>query len=64
VYTAPQATEGKAAMGTKNPAVFLYEAEAEAYAEGIRPTVSTGISIKAGSYNPSKALIRTLFKPL
>jgi hypothetical protein len=64
VYTVSQVTEGKAVMGTKNLAIFLTEAEAEAYAEEIRPTVSTGISIKVGSYNPSKALICTLFKPL
>jgi hypothetical protein len=64
VYTVSQVTEGQAVAGTKNLAIFLTEAEAEAYAEEIRPNVSTGVSINVGSYNPSKSLSCTLFKPL
>jgi hypothetical protein len=64
VYKVSQVAEGQAVMGTRNLAIFLTQDEANAYAERMKPNVPKGTSIRVGSYNSSKVLSCTLFKPL
>jgi hypothetical protein len=64
IYRVAEVTEGKAVMPERNLALFLTQAEADAYAEKIRPGVAAGISIEVKSYTQIKILTLTLFKPL